>query len=87
MIQNELGEQRILHTKKTTFQDANGQPQYLLAITEDITERKQAEQALLQREMQLLLALQAAQMGVWYWDMAATKLLAQKGQRLYLACL
>jgi len=79
LIQNELGEQRILHTKKTTFQDANGQPQYLLAITEDITERKQAEQALLQREMQLLLALQAAQMGVWYWDMAANQVACSEG--------
>ena len=47
------GETRLLHTKKTAVFDEDGKPQYLLAITEDITERKQAEAALLQSEAQL----------------------------------
>ncbi|MBD2037419.1 PAS domain-containing protein [Leptolyngbya sp. FACHB-321] len=47
------GETRILHTKKTAVFDEDGNPQYLLAITEDITERKQAEAALQQNEAQL----------------------------------
>ena len=34
---------RILHTKKIPIVDDNGQPQYLLGISEDITETKQAE--------------------------------------------
>lgn len=79
LIQNKLGEQRILHTQKTTIYDTKGQPQYLLAITEDITERKQAEKALLRQEMQLRLALQAGQMGVWYWDMAANQVTWSEG--------
>jgi PAS domain S-box-containing protein len=37
---------RILHTKKIPLYDDNGIPQYLLGISEDITEQKQAEQAL-----------------------------------------
>jgi len=37
---------RILHTKKLTIRDEHGQPKYLLGISEDITERKQAEQKL-----------------------------------------
>lgn len=35
---------RILHTMKIPIADAQGRPQYLLGISEDITERKQAEQ-------------------------------------------
>jgi PAS domain S-box-containing protein len=39
--------QRILHTKKIPIFDKEGRPAYLLGISEDITERKQAEDALL----------------------------------------
>ncbi|MFA7061694.1 MAG: ATP-binding protein [Pedobacter sp.] len=35
--------ERILHSKKIPILDENGKPQYLLGISEDITERKQAE--------------------------------------------
>lgn len=34
---------RYLHTRKIPLLDANGRPRYLLGISEDITERKQAE--------------------------------------------
>ena len=37
---------RFLQTKKIAIPDLEGQPQYLLAICEDITERKQASEAL-----------------------------------------
>jgi len=37
---------RLLHTKKIPIQDETGTPLYLLGISEDITERKQAEDAL-----------------------------------------
>ena len=40
---------RTLHTLKVPILDADGQPQYLLGISEDITERKQAEEALRRR--------------------------------------
>ncbi len=53
IIRTGTGESRILHTKKTAILDPEGNPQYLLAITEDITERKQAEVALRQSEAQL----------------------------------
>jgi PAS domain S-box-containing protein len=35
--------QRILHTKKIPLHDAAGRPEYLLGISEDVTERKWAE--------------------------------------------
>ncbi|XWK88858.1 MAG: PAS domain-containing protein [Phormidium sp.] len=47
------GESHILRTKKTAILDELGQGTYLLAITEDITERKRAEQALKESEAQL----------------------------------
>jgi len=41
---------RILHTKKIPLYDEAGKPQYLLGISEDITERMQREQALRESE-------------------------------------
>lgn len=40
--------QRILHTRKVPIYDRNGRPRYLLGVSEDITERKQAESHLRQ---------------------------------------
>jgi PAS domain S-box-containing protein len=42
---------RILHTKKIPLCDDNGDPQYLLGISEDITEYKRAETALRESQM------------------------------------
>jgi PAS domain S-box-containing protein len=49
-IQTATGETRILKTTKTTILDSEGNPQYVLAIAEDITERKQAEAQLREKE-------------------------------------
>ncbi len=54
---------RLLHTFRVPVLDESGKPEYLLCISEDITERKQAEQALhtseaaLKRELQRTLLL------------------------------
>ena len=44
---------RILHTVKVPLYDKNQEPQYLLCFSEDITERKQAENALRQLNQEL----------------------------------
>ena len=46
-IQTRHKGERLLHTKKIPVCDAEGTPQYLLGISEDITDRKEAEQVLL----------------------------------------
>jgi PAS domain S-box-containing protein len=43
VIHNRDNLERILHTKKIPILDEGGTPQYLLGISEDITERKRAE--------------------------------------------
>ncbi|MEG4497398.1 PAS domain S-box protein [Microcoleus sp. F10-C6] len=53
LIQTREGDTRIFHTKKTAILDREGNAQYLLAITEDITERKRGEIALRQSEARL----------------------------------
>jgi PAS domain S-box-containing protein len=45
VVQTGQGGKRILHTKKIPLYDDQGTPQYLLGISEDITARKQAEEA------------------------------------------
>ncbi|MGD1005143.1 MAG: PAS domain S-box protein [Methanoregulaceae archaeon] len=42
--------ERILHTKKIPILNEEGKPQYLLGISEDITERKRSEKALKESE-------------------------------------
>ena len=52
-IHTAQGGERILHTKKIPILDDDGVPQYLLGISEDITERKQAEMELLRHRENL----------------------------------
>ncbi|MBN2538916.1 MAG: response regulator, partial [Deltaproteobacteria bacterium] len=49
-IQTSNRGERILHTKKVPILDAKGDPEYLLGISEDITDRKRAEEALKESE-------------------------------------
>jgi PAS domain S-box-containing protein len=45
-IQAKAGNQKLLHTKKIPLYDEKGTPQFVLGISEDITERKKIENAL-----------------------------------------
>jgi PAS domain S-box-containing protein len=49
---------RILHTLKVPIFDSEGKPEYLLGISEDITERKQAEEALRKAHEELEMRVQ-----------------------------
>jgi PAS domain S-box-containing protein len=49
--------------------DADGRIEYLISQMIDITERKSIEQTLREREEQLRLALDAAHLGTWDWNL------------------
>jgi PAS domain S-box-containing protein len=65
---------RILHTVKVPLYDENHEPKYLLCISEDITESKLAEAARTESEARLRLALDAAQMGTWDWNISTNEI-------------
>jgi PAS domain S-box-containing protein len=64
---------RILHTKKIGIRDATGKTQYLLGISEDITERKIAEEKLRTSEANLAAAQRIAHMGNWEYNFVTQK--------------
>ena len=67
-VSTQSGETRILHTKKTAVLDENNHPLYLLAITEDITDRKRAETQLAEQQRTLKAILNTAPIWIWMTD-------------------
>ncbi len=60
---------RTLHTKKVSIRNDQGEPEYLLGISQDITEQKKAVEALRISEERLALVLDSGQMGAWDLDL------------------
>lgn len=57
-----------LRSQGRFFYAPDGEPERMLGISKDITERKQVEQALRQSEAELLEAQRLANVGSWQWD-------------------
>jgi PAS domain S-box-containing protein len=74
-IQTQKKGERILHTKKVPILDANGEPEYLLGISEDITDRKRAEEALRESEERLSKAQKISHVGSWELDLLTNRLI------------
>jgi PAS domain S-box-containing protein len=66
---NPQGGVRWALTQGRVFCDLNGQPVRMAGIDLDITDRKQAEQALQESAARLSLAHKATRSGLWDWDM------------------
>jgi PAS domain S-box-containing protein len=62
----------------TAIKGADGQPERLLSISRDVTEPKHVEDALLRSRERLDLALNAAQIGTWVWDIPAGQIVADE---------
>ena len=61
---------RTLRTTKMPVFDDAGSPQYLLTMSEDITEQRRAEAAVAASERRWAFALESAEQGVWEADIA-----------------
>jgi PAS domain S-box-containing protein len=64
---------RFLHTKKLTIHDERGAPLYLLGISEDITEKKAAREALAEREARFQNLFRGAPVSLWELDAKAAR--------------
>lgn len=60
--------ERLLHTKKIPLYDKEGKPEYLLGISEDITEKHQSMELLRKSELMLREAQEIANVGNWEFD-------------------
>ena len=49
--------------------DADGKPQYVVGVLQDITERKKAERALQESENRLQMIMEATKTGFWDWNL------------------
>jgi PAS domain S-box-containing protein len=67
------GHQETLEITRVPMRDAQGELTGILSIGHDITERKNAEIALENREKQLRFVLEGAGLGFWDWDIATGK--------------
>ncbi|MBF0423112.1 MAG: PAS domain S-box protein, partial [Magnetococcales bacterium] len=66
-IETPLGT-RILHTRKVALRDEQGNSTFLLGVSEDITQRKRAEENLRSANDRLELATRTAAIGIWEWE-------------------
>lgn len=70
------GEVRHVHCRGEVTRDDTGQPLQMAGTVFDMTERKQTQEALAQRERQLQTVLDALPVGVWFTDPSGKPLLA-----------
>ena len=77
------GEWRWLYTQAVVFdRTVDGIPRQILGVAIDITDRKQAQEALREREQRLDLATKAAELGVFEWN-AQTDYAFWENPRMY----
>jgi len=69
IIRKKTGEVRYVHEKCEHFRDETGQIIRSIGMVHDITDRKKAENDLLESKLKLDLALANGNIGIWEWDL------------------
>ena len=78
------GETRWIFGRGRVIRDASGKPVRYSGVDIDITDRKDAELALAESEARLKLAVEAADIGIWDWDvLAMTMSYSDRAKALY----
>lgn len=62
-----------------SHRSTSGKVEYLSTIARDVTEEKQAQEDLRRSQQHLKLALSAAQVGTWEWDLSADRVIWSDG--------
>lgn len=74
-LQDTQGRQLWVETDKVPVFDKDGKVTGIIVMAQDITERKQAEELLMESRQRLALATEAAHVGIWDWDVVTNKLI------------
>ncbi|WP_024311857.1 PAS domain S-box protein [Sinorhizobium medicae] len=78
-VRFEDGSSRYIFGNATPLRDAAGEVIGAVAASVDITERRQAEEALQESERRLQLALDAGHMGAWEWNLGTDEVIWSPG--------
>jgi len=76
----------IANEKFQLLRDTGGEPQYIVGLTEDITERRSAEEALAQRETLFRSIFEHAQIGISIFEIEAQTHLTNRTLQEMLGC-
>jgi len=69
------GKTHYLRTRKLAIKDSNGKARYLLDVSEDVTELKQAKTELENLHQRMSMAADAAHIGIWEWNFETNELI------------
>jgi len=69
------GRTHYLRTRKLAIRDAQGKARYLLDVSEDVTELKQAKTDLENLHQRMSMAADAAHIGIWEWNFETNELI------------